>query len=162
MAGHRNDDMSYKCVFHLICSCFQLPPDGAFTVGGEYTFEYAIDTVKILDDFGQVIVLSEKVFVSCFCDFADPVYPVISFDPMLHDKTIYHLYFVLEQDLRDIEAIKAYSKLMNVNYIQAKRILNDKYVLIAAGNAYDMRELLSQLTHFQVHYEISPPYPYQL
>lgn len=66
----------------------------------------------------------------------------------------------LQQDRSDLEAIRAYSKLKGVNYIQAKRILNDTRVLVAAGTAYDMRELLNRLAQFQVQYEISPPYPY--
>ena len=160
LEDHRNDDMFHTNAFHLACSCSRLPPDGAFTVGQEYTFAYMIDTVEIQDDLGQIIVFPEKVFESCFCDFADPVYPVTSFSPMLQDQTIYHLYFVLEQDQSNLEAIKACSKLMNVNYLQAKRILHDRRVLIATGDAYDMRELLHQLAHYQVQYEVSPPYPY--
>ena len=74
------------------------------------------------------------------------------------DKTIYHLYFVLDQGHHSLDAIKAYSKLFNVNYVQAKGVLNDKRVLIATGSAHDMREILNELKHFQVHYEISPPY----
>ena len=84
----------------------------------------------------------------------DPIYPVTSLQPT--DKTIYHLYFVLDQDRCNLEAIKVYSKLFNVNYIQAKSILNDKRVLIATGSAYDIKEIL-KLKGLQIDYEISPP-----
>ena len=159
MLKHNRDDMFHKRVFHLMCSCFRLPDAGNFTVGQEYTFENTADIVGILDDLGQVIVFNKKVFESCFYNFADPVYPVPDLGFM--DKTIYHLYFVLDQDCRNLETYKAYSKLFNVNYMQAKGILNDKRVLIAMGNIYDIKEILNKLKHFQVHYEISPPYPYQ-
>ena len=155
MAEH-NDDMTYKSRFHFMCSCYRLPEDGSFTVGQEYAFSNTIDAVEIVDDLGQVMVFPEKVFKSYFCNFADPVYPVTSLGPI--DKTIYHLYFVLDQGHHSLDAIKAYSKLFNVNYVQAKGLLNDKRVLIATGSAHDMREILNELKHFQVHYEISPPY----
>lgn len=151
-----NDAMTYKSRFHLICSCYRLPEDGSFTVGQEYAFSNTIDAVEIVDALGQVMVFPEKIFESYFCDFADPVYLVTSLGPI--DKTIYHLYFVLDQGHHSLDAIKAYSKLFNVNYVQAKGVLNDKRVLIATGSAHDMREILNELKHFQVHYEISPPY----
>ena len=88
------------------------------------------------------MVFPEKIFESYFCDFADPVYPVTSLGPI--DKTIYHLYFVLDQGHHSLDAIKAYSKLFNVNYVQAKGVLNDKRVLIATGSAHDMREILER------------------
>lgn len=154
--------MSHKDIFHLICSCSKLPPEGSFTVGQEYKFECAIDTVKVLDNLEQIIVFPDKIFKSCFCDFADPVYPVTSISPVFHDKTIYCIYFVCEQGNYNLGAIKAYSKLMNVNYVQAKRKLNNKRVLVATGNAYYIRDLLNEIAKFQVHYEIIPPYPYQL
>ena len=155
MAEH-NDDMTYKSSFHFMCSCYRLPEDGSFTVGQEYAFVNTIDAVEVVDDLGQAIVFPEKIFESYFCDFADPVYPVTSLGPI--DKTIYHLYFVLDQGHHNLDAIKAYSKLFNVNYVQAKGVLNDKRVLIATGSAHDMREMLNELEHFRVHYEISPPY----
>ena len=89
-----NDAMTYKSRFHLICSCYRLPEDGSFTVGQEYAFSNTIDAVEIVDALGQVMVFPEKIFESYFCDFADPVYPVTSLGPI--DKTIYHLYFVLD------------------------------------------------------------------
>lgn len=160
MKAHRDDDSFYRIYCPLLCSCAQLPPEGTFTVGQEYLFAYIIDAVKILDDLGQVIVLAEKIFMSCFCNIAELETPVTCYDPMLYDETTYHLYFILQQDRSDLEAIRAFSKLKGVNYIQAKRILNDTRVLVAAGTAYDMRELLNRLAQFQVQYEISPPYPY--
>lgn len=149
--------MPYKDIFHLICSCFHLPPEGSFTVGQEYKFGCAADTVKVLDDLEQIIVLPNQVFKSCFCDFADPVPPI---SPMAHDKIIYRIYFVCEPGSYDSGTIQAYSKLMNVNYVQAKRKLNHGRVLAAAGNAYHIRDLLNEIAEFQAHYEIIPPYPW--
>lgn len=125
-------DMPYRRIFHLVCSCFRTPDIGSFSIGQEYTFECTPGAVKVLDDLGQVIVFSEKIFEDYFWDCGDPIYPVTSLQPT--DKTIYHLYFVLDQDHCNLEAIKVYSKLFNVNYIQAKSILNDKRVLIATPN----------------------------
>lgn len=148
-------DMPYRRIFHLVCSCFRTPDIGSFSIGQEYTFECTPGAVKVLDDLGQVIVFSVKIFEDYFCDCGDPIYPVTSLQPT--DKTIYHLYFVLDQDRCNLEAIKVYSKLFNVNYIQAKSILNDKRVLIATGSAYDIKEILSKLKGLQIDYEISPP-----
>lgn len=147
--------MPYRRIFHLVCSCFRTPDIGSFSIGQEYTFECTPGAVKVLDDLGQVIVFSEKIFEDYFWDCGDPIYPVTSLQPT--DKTIYHLYFVLDQDHCNLEAIKVYSKLFNVNYIQAKSILNDKRVLIATGSAYDIKEILSKLKGLQIDYEISPP-----
>jgi hypothetical protein len=159
MKEYKNDDMPHKRIFHLVCSCFRTPGIGSFSVGQEYTFECTLATVRVLDDLGQVIVFNEKVFEHYFCNFGDPIYPVTSLQPS--DKTIYHLYFILDQNHCNFEAIKAYSKLFNVNYIQAKSMLNAKRVLIATGNAHNIKEILGKLKGLQINYEISPPYPYQ-
>lgn len=59
-----------------------------------------------------------------------------------------------------LEGIKAYAKVMNVNYLQAKRALMQKRNLIAAGSAYDIWKMLGRLEPFNVHHEIGPEYPY--
>ena len=43
-----------------ICSCVKLPSQGKFTLGSYYVFEYLIDAERIIDDFGNSIILSEK------------------------------------------------------------------------------------------------------
>ena len=74
------------------------------------------------------------------------MYPVTSLGPI--DKTIYHLYFVLDQGHHSLDAIEAYSKLFNVNYVQAKGVLNDKRVLIATGSAHDTINFIKKSSHF--------------
>ena len=56
---------------------------------------------------------------------------------------------------------KAYSKILNLNYVQAKYALKNKRNLIVSGNACEIKEILYKLKQFKVHYEINPPYPYE-
>ena len=77
--------MPYRRIFHLVCSCFRTPDIGSFSIGQEYTFECTPGAVKVLDDLGQVIVFSEKIFEDYFWDCGDPIYPVTSLQPT--DKT---------------------------------------------------------------------------
>ena len=60
-----------------------------------------------------------------------------------------------------LEGIKAYAKVMNVNYLQAKRALMQKRNLIAAGSAYDIWKMPGRLEAFDVYYGIKPEYPYE-
>lgn len=85
---------------------------------------------------------------------------VTSFSPIHSDTTVYHLYLVLRGDDCSLEEIKAYAKVMNVNYLQAKRALMQKRNLIAAGSAYDIWKMLGRLEPFNVHHEIEQEYPY--
>lgn len=39
------------------CSCIKLPPQGKFTLGSCYVFEYLIDAEKIIDDFGNSVII---------------------------------------------------------------------------------------------------------
>ena len=60
-----------------------------------------------------------------------------------------------------LEGIKAYAKVMNVNYLQAKGALTQKRNLIAAGSAYDIWKMPGRLEPFDVYYGIKPEYPYE-
>lgn len=151
-----NGDMTYRSRFHFICPCYRLPKGGSFTVGREYTFVSTIDVIEVVDDLEQIMISPGKTFESYFCNFAGPMHPVTSSGPM--DKTIYYLYFVLDQGHHSLDAIKTYSKLFNANCVQTKGVLSDKRVLAVTGSTHDMREILNELKHFQVHYEISSLY----
>lgn len=147
----------FECVHCPMCACRQLPPYWNFTVGLDYTFDYIIDARKVTDNLGETITLPEAVFRSCFEDLGEAV---TSFSPLLSDTAEYHIYLVLRGAGCSLEEIKAYAKVMNVNYLQAKRALTRKRNLIAAGSAYDIWKVLGRLELFDVHYEIEPEYPY--
>ena len=143
----------------FICKCVKLPPYGNFTIGTNYSFEYLIDAEKIIDDFQNKITTSENIFKKCF-DNIDEV--VTSYSPVLNDCTDYKIYLVLHEKKPSIEEIRVYAKIMNKNYLQAKKELKFKKNLLVSGNAYDIGDILRILYTFQVEYEIEPPYPYTL
>lgn len=148
----------FECVHCPMCACRQLPPYGNFTVGADYTFDYIIDARKVTDNLGETVTFPENVFLSCFENLGEAI---TSFSPILSDTTEYHLYLILGGSVCSLQEIKACAKVMNVNYLQAKRILTQKQNLIAAGSAYDIRKMLGRLEPFDVHYEIKPEYPYE-
>ena len=145
----------------LMCTCIQPPPEGTFVVEQDYFLEQEMGGVRVLDETGKVVQLSDEVFQACFNECADPLYPVTTDIPILQDETVYTLYLILEQGACELEAIRAYANLRNVNYVQAKRALKEGHNLLVAGTAFDMREWLHKLASFQVQYEIQPPYPYE-
>lgn len=148
----------FECVRCPMCACRWLPPYGNFTVGLDYAFDYIIDAMKVTDNLGKAITLPEAVFLSCFENLGEAV---TSFSPIHSDTTEYYLYLVLMGDDCSLEEIKAYAKVTNVNYLQAKRALTQKRNLIAAGSAYDIWKMLGRLEPFNVHYETEPDYPYE-
>lgn len=148
----------FECVCCLVCTCCKQPPYGDFTVGADYTYEFIIDAEKVTDDQGAVITFPESMFLSCFENFGEAI---TSCSPILSDNTEYQIYLILNDAGCSLEEIKAYAKVMNVNYLQARRVLTQKRNLIAAGSAYDILEILDRLTQFEVHYEIEPGFPYE-
>ncbi|MDE6743556.1 MAG: hypothetical protein K2J95_06755 [Lachnospiraceae bacterium] len=140
-----------------VCTCFRLPPNGRFTVGRQYSYEYLIDAERVIDDSGEMITFSENMFQSCFEHFEEAV---TSYSPMLEDRTTYCVYLVIGGLPPALEEIKAYVKTMQVNYLQAKKALVQGPNLIFSGNAYHTGVILKKLSDFQVHYEIEPTYPY--
>lgn len=147
----------FGCVYCPVCTCCKLPPDGSFTVGETYTFEYSIDARKVTDNLGEAITFSEPVFLSCFDNQGEAV---TSFIPVLQDDTQYHIYLVLAEDRCNIEEIRAYAKVKNVNYLKSRQMLIQKRNLIAAGYVVEIFEILDRLALFHVHYEIEPEFPY--
>lgn len=116
------------------------------------------DAKKVTDDQEAAITFPEPVFLSCFENLGEAI---TSFSPILSDTTEYHIYLILNDAGCNLEEIKAYAKVMNVNYLQAKQVLTQKRNLIAAGSAYDILEILDRLTQFEVRYEIEPEFPWE-
>lgn len=139
-----------------VCRCVKLPPQGRFTEGSYYVFEYFIDAEKIIDDFGNDIIFSENIFKQYFENLGKAV---TTYSPMSMDCTIYSIYLIVQGPVPALEEIKAYAKIANKNYLQAKKALKQRNLLIS-GNAYNIMEVLKKLNTFQVQYEIEPPYPY--
>lgn len=145
--------------FSLLCSCFRLPPNGRFTVGKKYLFEYLIDARRVVDDFGGKVELSENIFQSCF-DHIEKA--VTSYSPIFADRTTYHVYLMIFGSSPTLEEVKAYAKTMQLNYIQARKALVYGRNLVSSQNACHTGETLKKLKGFQVKYEIEPAYPYPI
>lgn len=139
-----------------ICSCVKLPSQGKFTLGSYYVFEYLIDAEKIIDDFGNSIIFSENIFKLYFENHGKAV---TTYSPISMDCTIYSIYLIIQGPIPTLEEIKVYAKIVNKNYLYAKKALKQRNLLIS-GNAYDIMKVLKKLNTFQVQYEIEPPYPY--
>ncbi len=86
--------------------------------------------------------------------------PVTTDIPMLRDKTIYKLYLIKRDKIYNKSEIKVVSAICKVNFIEARNMLSNPVILIAKGNAYEMRDLLQLISCYDVHYEIKPSYPY--
>lgn len=86
--------------------------------------------------------------------------PATSYSPMLYDENIYRIYIILKENKCNKVEIKAFSKVCNVNYIEASKKLNNKKVLIGEGNVYWVKDILKKLSQYDVNYEIIPPYCY--
>lgn len=151
-----NGKSLFYCVRCLICTCRQLPPHGNFHIGEDYTFESIIDAREVIDSVGEAITFPENVFLTYFDNLREAVTSFCSID-----NTKYHIYLILCKTSCSLEEIKACAKVMNVNYLQARRILIQKRNLLAVGSAFEMREILDKLSLFHVRYEIEPEYPYE-
>ncbi|NDO45568.1 hypothetical protein [Clostridium sp. MD294] len=86
--------------------------------------------------------------------------PVTSYSVMLYDKNIYKIYIILKGNKYSKMEIKAFSKVCNINYIEASKKLKNKKNLIGEGNAYWVKDILKQLSQYDINYEIIPPYCY--
>jgi len=86
-----------------------------------------------MDEKEEWITLCDQTFHSCFEDITEVT---TSFCPMSFDKTIYHIYLILDEDS------------------------NHKRCLLTSGEAGMIQGVLEKLSAFDVHYEIEPPYPY--
>lgn len=120
-------------------------------------FKYIIDAQQVMDEKEEWITLCDQTFHSCFEDITEVT---TSFCPMSFDKTIYHIYLILDEDSNNRKEIKACAKVLNINYLKAKEKLNHKRCLLTSGEAGMIQGVLEKLSAFDVHYEIEPPYPY--
>lgn len=141
----------------FMCNCVKLPSYGNFTVGSHYIFEYLIDAEKVTDDLGNEITFSENMFKIFFENLGEAI---TTYSPMLMDHTVYSISLILHDRIPTLEEIKAYAKIMNKNYLQAKKALVYKKNLLVSGNACDIGEVLKKLNAFQVQYEIEPSFPF--
>lgn len=148
----------FQNVFSHICTCRHLPPEGSFTVGKEYGFTYMIDAQKLVDDKGQMVALDEKTFFSCFDSITEVM---TSHCPLALDKTIYSVFLRQSGNDINIKDIRVCAKILNVNYVKAREMLNQSRVLLAQGNPLKIQQILEKLALFDADYEIEPPYPYE-
>lgn len=158
--------MEGRCGAHMfqeiicqMCTCIKPPPNGRFKAGSRYPFKYLIDAERVVDDSGEQIDVPENIFQSCFHHIEEAV---TSYSPMSADRTSYRVYLVICDIPPALDEIKAYAKLKQVNYLQAKRALISGRNLISSQNAYHTGEILKKLSGFNVHYETEPAYPYPL
>ena len=81
---------------------------------------------------------------------------------MLYDRKIYIVYLVLQGHKFNHQALRAVSKICNINYLGVKdKLLLTKNV-IAEGNAFQIREIALRLQQYGVNFKIEPPFPYRL
>ncbi len=136
----------------------RLPPYGKFTIKEQYSFEYYIDAVEVIDDFGETIILSDCIFKTCFEDLGKTIK---SYNSKLLDDTIYHVYLIICTSNPNLDEIKAYAKIKHVNFIEAKKMLIYGRNLLSSGNAYSTENIVKKLGCFQVNYKIEPTFPYE-
>lgn len=147
----------FQTIICLLCTCCRIPPVGRFTVGKEYAFTYMIDGEKVVDDEEESVTLCEATFCSCFKDITEAI---TSYCPMAADKTTYSIYLLLGGEGGNKEEIRACAKVLNLNYLQAKKRLDQKRCLLLQGSAWRVQEVVEKLEAFEVRYEIEPPFPY--
>lgn len=80
---------------------------------------------------------------------------------MLQDNTIYRLYLVRQSETATAEEIRAVSKVCGLNYPQAFQTLKTKsQVLLAQGDAYNIRDAINTVCVFDICCKVMPDYPY--
>lgn len=92
--------------------------------------------------------------------FGIEVNPAIPDISMARDTTRYSVFIILQAEKCNIEEIKAYSAINCFNYLEAKRCLIQKKNFLTGGDAFYIKDVSEKLRHFQIKYEIEPPYPW--
>ena len=88
-----------------------------------------------MDEKEEWITLCDQTFHSCFEDITEVT---TSFCPMSFDKTIYHIYLILDEDSNNREEIKACAKVLNINYLKAREKIESQTVFAyKRGSRYD-------------------------
>lgn len=80
-------------------------------------------------------------------------------DPIYTDETIYKV--ILEKgNLSSIENIKAIAKVVNCNFLQAKKIIESENPIIVEDNAPEIIIQVRKLNNSSLKYSITPNFPY--
>ena len=81
------------------------------------------------------------------------------YHPMYKDNTLYKV--ILEKgNLSSKENIKAISKVMNCNFLQAKKVIESNSPIIVEDHAPEIIIQLRKLNNSNVKYSITPNFPY--
>lgn len=81
------------------------------------------------------------------------------YHPMYKDNTLYKV--ILEKgNLSSKENIKAISKVMNCNFLQAKKVIESDNPIIAEDRAPEIITQLRKLSNSNIKYSIKPNFPY--
>lgn len=80
-------------------------------------------------------------------------------EPIYEDVTIYEI--LSDCNIQaGVDQLKTISKIKNVNFIEAKHVLETKGNLIYKGKAVDIKEIRDKLDKGMIEYYITPEFPY--
>ena len=80
-------------------------------------------------------------------------------EPIIEDPTIYKI-ILNESNSISTDNIKTVSEISNVNFIEAKQIIEKAPYTILTGNALQIRDTLKILSSTDLDYTITPDFPY--
>ena len=106
-------------------------------------------TMKIIHEPSSV------AWVCTHCDYSEAT---TESDALHSDETIYSI-ILLDNDLTNLNVIKALSKFTGLNYIQTKNLISNPKE-IARGFAYEILEKKEFLDSNEIHYRIFPEFNY--
>lgn len=82
-------------------------------------------------------------------------------DEIYSDMTVYSIYLIQHQ-VASKEQLNMVSKIANVNYIQARKMLNESKVLLCRGSAIETKDNLNKLRAFGLQYQVKPEFNHSL
>jgi len=94
-----------------------------------------------------------------FCTQCDWSVVTTSIPPIVSDIKKYQIY-LLSADYQNKEQIQAISKVANVNFLQARKMMQKRRPLLFEGKAIDVEKNRTILNEFSIQYEIIPYFPY--
>ncbi|RED49752.1 hypothetical protein [Aestuariispira insulae] len=74
------------------------------------------------------------------------------------DQTLYRLKIMVEHRLKP-EQLKALSAMLNLNYLEIRRAIDQQKPLTLSGKAKDIGETIKTLTSVNLAFECQPPFP---
>ena len=107
----------------------------------------------------ELVPIKEGSSIGVRCSHCE--YSVVTsyIDPIYEDENTYTL--LLEADNTfNKNNIKIISKISGQNYIQLKKLVSSVPVVIAEGKAVDILSIKKILDESNIHYSISPKFPY--